>query len=147
MLALLQRVKHADVTVQNKKIAAIKTGILVFLAVEKKDTKAQANRMLERILGYRIFSDDAGRMNLSVQDIAGELLLVPQFTLAADTTKGMRPSFSIAAEPEFATEMFDYMVTKAKEKYDHIATGKFGANMQVSLCNDGPVTFLLQIRA
>ncbi len=145
MLALLQRVKYANVVVNGKKIADIGQGLLVFVAVEPEDTIDNATRLIEKTLKYRIFDDAAGRMNLSVQDIGGELLLVPQFTLAADTKKGLRPSFTTAAAPEIAEKLFNQFVGLAKEKYDKnkIATGEFGADMQVSLCNDGPVTFLL----
>jgi D-aminoacyl-tRNA deacylase len=143
MLALLQRVLHAAVTVDKKIIGAIDQGILVFLAVEPDDTTKTADRLLERILGYRIFSDAVGRMNLNVTEISGGLLLVPQFTLAADTKKGMRPSFSNAASPKFAVDLFNYFVQKAMTEYANVATGKFAADMQVTLCNNGPVTFLL----
>lgn len=144
MLALLQRVTHAQVKVDNQIIGAIKQGILVFLAVEPNDTEKEANRLIERILGYRIFSDQNDRMNLSVVDIQAELLIVPQFTLAADTTKGMRPSFTSAAPPELGNKLFNYFLTQLKNNYPRVATGKFGANMQISLCNDGPVTLMLR---
>ncbi len=146
MLALLQRVKHANVVVSDKEIASINAGILVFVAVEPEDTIDNVTRLVEKILKYRIFGDEHDKMNLSVQDVAGELLLVPQFTLAADTKKGLRPSFTSAAAPEDAEKLFNEFIELAKEKYEagKIATGEFGADMQVSLCNDGPVTFLLR---
>lgn len=146
MIALLQRVKHANVNVDEKIIGQITRGILVFLAVEPGDTIAHTQRLVERVLGYRIFSDDADKMNLSVKDIEGELLIVSQFTLAADTAKGMRPSFTTAAPPALGEELYNYFVTSCKKNYQEnkIATGQFGANMQVSLCNDGPVTIMLR---
>lgn len=146
MLALLQRVKYASVTVKNTVIANIKQGLLVFVAVEPEDTLEDATKLAEKILKYRIFGDGADKMNLSVQDVGGELLFVSQFTLAANTKKGLRPSFTTAAAPEVAEKLFNQFVEFAKEKYaaNKIATGEFGADMQVSLCNDGPVTFLLR---
>ena len=144
MQALLQRVTHASVNVNHQLLGSIKEGILVFLAIESNDTAKTADRLLDRILGYRIFSDAAGRMNLNVTEVAGGLLLIPQFTLAADTAKGMRPSFSKAAAPELAEQLFNYLVQQARNKYSQIATGKFGADMQITLCNNGPVTFLLR---
>jgi D-aminoacyl-tRNA deacylase len=145
MFALLQRVKFAEVVVAGKVIGAIKQGILLISAVEPDDAEGIADRMVERVLGYRIFSDNAGKMNLSVKDIHGQLLIVPQFTLAADTTKGMRPSFSSAASPEIGKKLYDYFVRQLQQQYpDKIATGEFGADMQITLCNDGPVTFMLK---
>lgn len=144
MLALLQRVNFAKIEVGNQTIGSIDQGLLVFLAIEPDDTEASVDRLLNRILGYRIFADEKWRMNLSVKDINGGLLLVPQFTLAADTKKGMRPSFSKAASSELGEKLFNYFVDLAKTQYDKIASGKFGAYMQVTLCNDGQVTFLLQ---
>jgi D-tyrosyl-tRNA(Tyr) deacylase len=144
MLALLQRVNFAKVAVDNQTVGSIDQGLLVFLAIEPNDTEESVERLLHRVLGYRIFADDKGRMNLSVKDINGGLLLVPQFTLAANTKKGMRPSFSRAAPPELGERLFNYLVELAKNQYDKIACGKFGAYMQVTLCNDGPVTFVLQ---
>ena len=144
MLALLQRVTHADVIVANQNIGAISRGILVFIAIEPLDTEKESLRLSERILGYRIFEDQQEKMNLNVQEINGELLIIPQFTLAADTKKGMRPSFTTAAYPALGEKLFNYFVAKTKEKYYKIATGKFGANMQINLCNDGPVTFILK---
>lgn len=119
--------------------------MLVFVGVEKNDTRDQADRLLEKILKYRLFPDQQDKMNLSVQDIKGGVLLVPQFTLAADTGKGLRPSFSSAAEPEQGKELFEYFIEVARQKHNLVATGQFGADMQVSLVNDGPVTFWLQV--
>ena len=145
MIALLQRVRSASVEVNNQIVGSIEVGLLVFIGVEKHDGHAQADRLLEKILGYRVFSDKDDRMNLSVRDAGGGLLLVPQFTLAADTQKGMRPSFSSAAEPAVGEALFDYLVDEARQKHVPVATGQFGADMQVSLTNDGPVTFWLQV--
>ncbi len=145
MIGLLQRVSSASVTVNNQTIALIEQGLLVLIGIEKQDTEAQADRLIDRLLGYRVFSDRDGKMNLSLTDIQGELLLVPQFTLPADTQKGMRPSFSSAASPQLGEQLFDYMLTQAKKKYTNVASGQFGADMQVTLTNDGPVTFWLQI--
>lgn len=131
--------------VDRKTIASIQTGITALIGVEKPDTPAQADRLLERLLGYRIFPDAAGRMNRSLADIAGELLLVPQFTLPADTRKGMRPSFSSAAPPELGEKLFLYLLEQARLKHGKVAAGRFGADMQVTLTNDGPVTFWLQV--
>ena len=143
MIALLQGVSRAAVTVDSEIIARIDSGLLVLLGVEKSDTEAQARRMVERILGYRMFADDAGKMNLSVRDIRGGVLLVPQFTLAADTRRGMRPSFSNAAPPETGRQLFDSVVDIMHSNYDYVATGRFGADMAVELVNNGPVTFWL----
>jgi len=145
MIGLLQRVQHASVTVNNQQIAHIDQGLLVLIGVEKKDTTAQADRLLTRLLGYRVFSDDNDKMNLSVQDINGGLLLVPQFTLPANTQKGMRPSFTPAASPEIGKELFNYLVDNAQQQHTKVASGEFAADMQVSLTNDGPVTFWLQV--
>lgn len=145
MIAVIQRVQYARVIVEEVTIGEIQQGILVLIGVEKTDEKSQADRLLERLLGYRIFSDKDDKMNLNVQDIQGGLLLVPQFTLAADTQKGMRPGFSTAATPEKGAQLFHYFVEQAKQHYPHIATGQFGANMAIHLCNDGPVTFILEV--
>lgn len=145
MIGLLQRVTEASVSVDSEIIGRINRGLMVLIGVEKNDTQAQADRLLERLLGYRVFPDHEDKMNLSVVDINGGLLLVPQFTLPADTKKGMRPSFSSAASPEQGQQLFDYLVTNAKTKHGNVATGSFGADMQVSLVNDGPVTFWLQV--
>jgi len=144
MIGLLQRVTGASVTVADEEVGAIGPGLLVFVGVEPDDTRAQADRLLDRLLGYRVFADPDGRMNLSVTDIAGGLLLVPQFTLAADTRKGARPSFTRAAPPELGTELFDYLVLQARQRHENTTSGRFGAHMQVSLVNDGPVTFWLE---
>ena len=144
MIALLQRVSSASGVVDGETIAGIDQGLLVFLGVEKEDSESQAGRLLERVLGYRIFPDQDDKMNLSVKDIQGGVLLVPQFTLAADTRQGMRPSFSTAAIPEEGERLFDYFVSQAKKVYKSIATGRFGADMKVSLINDGPATFTLR---
>jgi len=144
MLALLQRVRWAQVSVDDQIIGKIQQGILVFVGVEKTDTHKKADRLVERVLGYRIFSDEQDRMNLNVQDIQGGLLLIPQFTLAADTQKGMRPSFTPAAPPELGEELYNYFVTQTKTQFPTVEQGKFGANMQIELCNNGPVTFLLK---
>lgn len=144
MIAVLQRVTQAQVTVDENIVGKIGTGLLVLLGVEKNDEESQAHRMAERILGYRIFPDDEDKMNNNVVDIAGGVLIVPQFTLAADTKKGMRPSFSTAAPPESANKLYESVVKAAKKAYSNIETGSFQANMQVSLCNDGPVTIVLK---
>lgn len=147
MIAVLQRVTRAKVTVSGETAGAIGPGLLVLVAVEKGDTELQAARMAERLLGYRVFPDPDGRMNLSVVDAGGELLLVPQFTLAADTHKGTRPSFTPAADPATGERLFDRLAAALRSRYPKIATGRFGANMQVTLTNDGPVTFILQAGA
>jgi D-aminoacyl-tRNA deacylase len=144
MITIIQRVTTAKVTVKNQDIGKIDTGIMALVAVEKADTEKDAQRLLERILNYRIFADSDDRMNLSLRDINGGLLLVPQFTLAADTEKGNRPSFISAAPPEKGKELFDYLQQLAKQTYRHVAFGQFGADMQVSLINNGPVTFTLR---
>ena len=128
-------------------VGQIGPGILALVAVERADTEAQADRLLERLLGYRVFNDAGGRMNLSLEATQGGLLLVPQFTLAADTTKGTRAGFSRAAEPEHGEKLFLYLVEHARKSHQNVASGKFGANMQIRLVNDGPVTFWLEARA
>lgn len=145
MIALLQRVTAAQVTVTGERVGAIGRGLLVLVGVERSDSELQAERLLERLLGYRVFADQAGKMNLSVRDVDGGVLLVPQFTLAADTRKGMRPSFTPAAEPANGERLFDYLLTRALLAHPRVASGCFGANMQVSLTNDGPVTFWLRV--
>lgn len=147
MIGLLQRVSEAEVRAEARTIAAIGQGLLVLIGVEQGDGEAQAERLLERVLGYRVFPDRDDKMNLSVSDIAGGLLLVPQFTLSADTKKGMRPSFSSAATPDEGRRLFDYLVKQAERSPLNVACGRFGANMQVALVNDGPVTFWLQVRS
>ncbi len=145
MIGLIQRVTQAQVVVAGETVGKIEQGILLLLGVEKADTATQAKRLLERVLGYRIFSDEAGKMNLALRDIGGGLLIVPQFTLPADTRKGMRPSFTPAAPPEQGKQGFDLFCTYAREQHPSVQTGVFGADMQVSLVNDGPVTFWLQV--
>lgn len=143
--ALIQRVSHAEVAVAGERIAAIGRGILALIAVEAGDGPGQGARLLERLLTYRIFPDGEGRMNLSLADVGGGLLLVPQFTLAADTRKGTRPGFSTAAPPELARALFEGLAKEAASRHaPGVALGRFGADMQVSLTNDGPVTFLLE---
>lgn len=144
MIALIQRVDEARVTVEGAVVGEIGKGILALVGVEKGDNEQSANRLLERLLGYRIFPDADDKMNLSVKDIGGELLLVSQFTLAADTHKGNRPGFSTAAPPEEGRRLFDHFVAQARGSGLKIQTGRFGAHMQVSLVNNGPVTFWLQ---
>lgn len=144
MKVVLQRVAWARVEVDQQTIGAIERGILGLLAVEKSDCEADAERLTQRILNYRIFPDESGRMNLSLLDIQGGLLLVPQFTVAADTRKGNRPSFTPAADPELGLRLYLHALQSAKRKLSDVGRGEFGADMQVSLCNDGPVTFLLE---
>ena len=144
MLALIQRVTSANVVVEGVEIGAISQGILALIGIEKGDTDADARRLCERVLGYRIFSDQEDKMNLSLRDIEGGLLLIPQFTLAADTKKGMRPSFSSAETPAISKTLFEYLCNHSRQEYSQVSLGKFGADMKVSLCNDGPVTFTLQ---
>lgn len=146
MIGLLQRVTEASVTVEGAVVGAIGPGLLVLVGVEKGDAESQADRLLERLLGYRVFSDDQGRMNRSLAEVGGGLLLVSQFTLTADTDKGTRASFSSAAPPEEGRRLFDYLVAKARATHPEVATGEFGAHMQVALTNDGPVTFRLRVR-
>ncbi|UOG93091.1 MAG: D-aminoacyl-tRNA deacylase [Candidatus Thiothrix sulfatifontis] len=145
MIGLLQRVSRAQVEIDSVTVGQIERGILLLLGVEKADTEAQAERLLERVLGYRIFPDVHGKMNLSLREIRGGLLIVPQFTLPADTRKGMRPSFTPAAPPDQGKTLFTYFVEQARQHLAMVQTGVFGADMQVSLTNDGPVTFWLQV--
>lgn len=145
MIALLQRVSRASVEVDSTEIASISQGLLILLGIEKADNQQKADKLLHKILNYRIFEDADGKMNLSLQDIQGELLLVPQFTLAADTQSGMRPSFSPAASPGEAEVWFDYVVQSSRDILGEVQKGKFAADMKVSLLNDGPVTFWLQV--
>ncbi len=144
MIALIQRVSSAAVTVDARAVGRIGRGILALIGVERGDAAAQAERLLERVLTYRIFEDEAGRMNRSLADIGGGLLLVPQFTLAADTHKGTRPGFSTAATPEAARALFSQLGEIARRSHPDVAFGEFGAHMQVSLVNEGPVTFWLR---
>ncbi len=143
MIGLIQRVTQAQVVIEGQTVGQINTGILLLLGVEKEDNPPKAERLLERVLTYRIFPDDSGRMNLSLSTIQGGLLIVPQFTLPADTRKGTRPSFTTAAPPELGLDMYNYFVRLAKDRHPLVQTGTFGADMKVSLTNDGPVTFWL----
>ena len=144
MIALIQRVTQAKVEVEGQIVGQISKGLLVLLGVEKEDDQAKADKLAEKVLNYRIFSDENDKMNLNVQQAQGELLIVSQFTLAADTQKGLRPSFSKGAPPALANELYEYFIQKCGEKLP-VSTGKFAADMQVSLINDGPVTFWLNI--
>jgi D-tyrosyl-tRNA(Tyr) deacylase len=144
MIALLQRVTSASVTVKGESVSAIGPGLLVLVGIEKHDDEVRAKRLVERILGYRVFSDDAGKMNLNVREVDGGVLLVPQFTLAADTRKGMRPGFSSAADPQTGSTLFNAVVDIMAHEYNNVQTGRFGADMSVALVNDGPVTFWLE---
>jgi len=144
MIALIQRVTEASVSVAGERIGAIGPGLLALVGVRPADDEQTAQRLLERLLAYRVFADTEGRMNRSLSDTGGGLLLVPQFTLAADTRKGNRPSFSTAAEPAQAERLFEHLCAVARAGHPQVATGRFGAHMQVTLVNDGPVTFWLQ---
>jgi len=144
VIALLQRVSSASVEVEQQKIAAISFGMLAFIGVRPEDTMDSGSKLLDRMLKYRIFGDDARKMNLSLSDIEGSLLLVPQFTLAADTRKGLRPGFSAAASPAHARLLFDNLVDEARLRHPMVETGRFGADMRVALVNDGPVTLWLE---
>lgn len=146
MIGVLQRVSSASVTVDGVTVGAIERGLLVLVGVEKGDGAGDAEKLLDRLLIYRVFPDDDGKMNRSLTDIDGGLLLVPQFTLAADTRKGTRPSFSSAAPPEEGRALFDRLVVAARVRHRTVATGRFGADMKVALVNDGPVTFVLNTR-
>lgn len=145
MIALIQRVTQASVKVDKEIVGEIKQGLLVLLAVEPQDTEKKAARLAERVAGYRVFEDQQGKMNLNVKQVEGEILVVSQFTLAADTTKGMRPSFTSAAEPKFSDKLYQYFCQQLREQGFRVPTGQFGADMKVSLLNDGPVTFSLSI--
>lgn len=145
MLAIIQRVTQAEVTVAGASVGRIGAGLLALVAVEKGDTETQVERLADRLLGYRVFADAEDKMNLSVVEVGGGVLLVSQFTLAADTRKGLRPSFTPAADPETGRRLFDDLVERVRAKHAPVATGQFGANMQVSLVNDGPVTFILRV--
>ncbi len=144
MIALIQRVIRAEVEVANVRVGRIHRGLLAFIGVVRDDREQDATRLLERVLTYRVFPDDTGRMNLSLTDIGGGLLLVPQFTLAADTQKGTRASFTPAASPDDGRRLFDHLLTLARDRHPDVAAGIFGADMQVHLINDGPVTFWLE---
>ncbi len=145
MISVIQRVKSASVTVDSIEIGKINQGILALVAVQPKDTQKSAEKLVDKILNYRIFADHCERMNLNLRDIQGGLLFVPQFTLAANTEKGNRPSFTSAAQPDYANDVFNYLSDYAKHTYFQVAFGKFGADMSVQLINDGPVTFVLNI--
>lgn len=144
MIGLIQLVSHANVKVGERTVAAITRGILALIGIEKSDTEQDAQRLLDRIMNYRIFKDAEGKMNLSLKDVQGGLLLVPQFTLVAETHKGTRPGFSTGMPPEPGAKLFSYIVSSARQGHQQVQAGEFGAHMQVSLCNDGPVTFILQ---
>ena len=146
MIGLLQRVSEAGVEVGGEPVARIGVGLLVLVCVERGDTRAEAGRLAERLLSYRVFGDAEGRLNRSVMDVGGELLLVPQFTLAADTGKGTRPSLGRAAPPALGAELFASLLEQAGARYPRVRAGRFGAHMRVSLVNDGPVTFWLEAR-
>ncbi|MCB1756564.1 MAG: D-tyrosyl-tRNA(Tyr) deacylase [Gammaproteobacteria bacterium] len=146
MIGLIQRVSRASVTVAGERIADIHQGLLVLLGVQRGDQQQTADRLLEKILAYRVFSDAEGKMNLGLRDVAGGLLVVPQFTLAADTRKGLRAGFSTAAAPAEGEVLYDYFVTQARREMPGLQTGRFGADMQVELVNDGPATFWLQVQ-
>jgi len=145
MIALIQRVSSASVEVKHKNVAQISSGLLALIGVQKQDNEIKADKLLQKLLHYRVFEDAEGRMNLSVAAIEGGLLLVPQFTLAADTASGLRPGFSSAAPPEEGRRLFDYLVTEAQGQLKHVGSGVFGADMKVSLVNEGPATFWLEV--
>ena len=145
MRALIQRVSYARVLVNDEIVGEIARGILLFLAIQKGDSAAQIDKLLNKVLAYRVFPDAVGHMNLALSDISGSLLVVSQFTLAADTRKGLRPSFSSATPPVDAELLYDNFVDRARQRCEHVATGQFGADMKVQLENDGPVTFLLEV--
>jgi D-tyrosyl-tRNA(Tyr) deacylase len=145
LIGLLQRVTEASVRVNGAAVAEIGRGLLVLIGIERGDTRAAGCRLLERLLTYRVFEDDDGRMNRSLVDVRGGLLLVPQFTLAADTRRGTRPGFSTAAAPGLGAELFAALLTEARQRHPTVAAGRFGADMQVALVNDGPVTFWLRV--
>jgi D-tyrosyl-tRNA(Tyr) deacylase len=145
VIGLLQRVTEAWVAIDGERVATIDRGLMVLIGVEKEDTARQRDRLLERLLTYRVFPDDDGRMNRSLADIGGGLLLVPQFTLPADTRKGTRPGFSTAAPPELGRQLFDELLDQARQAHPVVQSGVFGADMQVGLINDGPVTFWLHV--
>lgn len=145
MIALIQRVKSAHVEVAGSTIGEIQQGLLVLLGVEQQDTEAKAKRLCERVLNYRVFSDENDKMNLNVRQVGGSVLVVSQFTLVADTSRGNRPGFSRGASPDLGKQMYEYFVQQVNEQQVSVATGEFGADMQVHLVNDGPVTFNLSI--
>ena len=145
MICLIQRVTQGSVTVQQKTIGSIQTGLVVLVGFQANDTLTNVTKMIHKLLHYRVFPDEQGKMNLNIQQIQGELLLIPQFTLAANTQSGLRPSFSSAAPPSQAETLFDEFVAQIQTQYQSIQTGEFGADMQVTLTNDGPVTFWLEV--
>ncbi|MEX2367258.1 MAG: D-aminoacyl-tRNA deacylase [Pseudohongiellaceae bacterium] len=144
MIALIQRVTSASVTIGQETVGKIDQGLLVFLGIEKDDDRQSADRLLNKVMAYRVFADAQGRMNLSVSDIGGGLLIISQFTLAASTNKGLRPGFSGAGDPALAEQLYDYFLSRARQQHATVACGSFAANMQVALVNDGPVTFILR---
>lgn len=144
MLVVVQRVAKASVTVADETVGNIGQGLMILCGFEPQDTQSNITQMLDKCINYRIFSDSAGKMNLSLKNIEGGLLLVPQFTLMANTQKGLRPSFSNAASPQLGKQLFDYLISSAQQRHPNVQQGIFGADMQVHLCNDGPVTFLMQ---
>ena len=146
MIALIQRVSHASVRSQGRVLGEIQAGLLVLLCAQRSDTVREAQRLLDKLLNYRVFADAAGKMNLSVQDTKGSLLIVSQFTLAADTRSGTRPSFGPAADPAVARSLYDFTLAQALASGVPTQAGEFGADMQVNLCNDGPVTFWLEVK-
>ena len=143
MIALIQRVSHASVVVENETVGCIDKGLLVLVAIEPEDTEQKATRLAQRVAGYRVFEDEQGKMNLNVGQVGGDILVVSQFTLAADTTRGMRPSFTRAASPDISKTLYQYFCQQLRQKGFSVPTGIFGADMKVSLLNDGPVTFQL----
>lgn len=145
MIGLIQRVSEAQVKVDNAIVGSIKQGLLLLLGVEREDSEAEVDKLLKKVLNYRVFSDDEGKMNLNLQQVGGELLIVSQFTLVADTRKGNRPGFSTGADPATGERLYNLFVERATAQHAGVATGKFGADMQVSLTNDGPVTFWLKV--
>jgi len=145
MIALIQRVSSASVEVKHKNVAEISSGLLALIGVQRGDNETKADKLLQKLLNYRVFEDDQGRMNLGLVAIDGGLLLVPQFTLAADTSSGLRPGFSSAAAPHEGQHLFEYLVAKAQGNFKHVCSGVFGADMKVSLVNEGPATFWLEV--
>ena len=145
MKGLIQRVKHASVTVDGETVGNIDSGVLLLLGVEKDDDTEQADKLLDKVLKYRIFSDEQGKMNLGLKDVGGGLLVVSQFTLVADTRKGLRPGFSRGATPQHGEKVYRYFIQRAHQLHPQVASGTFAANMQVTLLNDGPVTFMLEV--
>jgi len=146
MIGLIQRVQRAGVEVQGERIAEIGRGLLVLIGVQQGDSETEASRLLQRLLGYRVFEDADGKMNLNIVQVGGAILLVPQFTLAADTRSGMRPGFSTAADPAEGQRLYGYLLEQAQQQSLQVSSGQFGADMQVSLINDGPVTFWLEVK-